>query len=146
MDPHSYNGYMSRWSRIRGPDLDIELTASFVLIPGFSITRTFGLGNLFASYSSVMVNNTAGTATIFLAVFLDGVEILSSRQEHTLPTGSFVGSLSWCDILGFNQGRHTLDLRGSGAAAAGDEMIRDRTTLLVVELPPWDQDDGLIAL
>lgn len=136
---------MARYSRIRGPASVVDLASTLTLISGFSITRTFGLGLVLVSYSTSLFNNTGASTFWLMSVVLDGVAILNSQQRVNagVPHGH---NISWTDIFEIACGRHTFELHGRGSVAAGNEINLEQTNLLVIELPPWDQEEGLITL
>lgn len=136
---------MARYSRRRGPTANYDMTGSFALVPGMTISRSFGRGTLLVCghlrFSCIIV---AGSLARFQA-FLDGAGLGGSFGAITLANNDFRTG-GFCILEPILPGLHTIELRVRGDAAAGDLVDAGSAELVVIELPEWDEDDDLITL
>lgn len=137
---------MARYSRVRGPATNFQVPTSPIVIPGISLTRTFGDGTLIiAATVSVISLNPTPMAYNFHPV-LDGVRFLDTAfGQWSLEPGQFQAG-SWWVLQPISRGQHTLEVHISAGTASTLRVSADGTEFSVIELPEWDRDDFLVSV
>ena len=136
---------MARYSRVRGPAANFELTTTLTTVPGLSITRSFGRGTLDISIGCMFVNLVAGPVAFASRLRIDGVAIQAADPLTDLLASTGV-HFSQRLLQAVDPGLHTIDFQVSGSASAGDRINADTGELVVIELPEWDDDVNLVIL
>lgn len=136
---------MARYSRRIGPAGDFELIASRVLVPGMFVQRHYGRGALLICGHVQIVNGSAVGIEAVLEILLDGVAVGPETMAHDLVAGAD-GMMAFSFLEPVSPGLHRIELFASGVADVGDVVWRRGSSLVVVELPKWDQDNDLITL
>ena len=136
---------MARIARIRGPASSFELTGSFVLVPGFTFTRSYGNGTLDISVTLASDNVTAGNTALALDVQIDGVTVAINAARQSLAP-PLIGSVAFRTLEPILPGIHTIQVLALGDAAAGDTIRAGSMDLVVIELPQWDDESFIITL
>lgn len=136
---------MARYSRRRGPNSSVELVDAFTVVPEFTITRTYGRGNLLIDFVGC-VQNTTGVSVNVIGIFIiDGVFTPSAGWTQTVLNGS-INQMVMRLLESIVPGEHVIQVAFFGSATSGDLLTPGQSELTVLELPAWDQDDDLITL
>jgi len=136
---------MARYSARTGPTANFELTAPFVTIPGFTITRSWDHGELFIAFGMTILNGTAAGFSHGARVLLDD-QVVGPDNWVQRSSAGFQIVISGSLMTTIAAGAHLIELQADGAAAAGDVVQAGRCTLTVIQLPLWDTDVDIITL
>lgn len=130
---------MARYSRRLGPAANYELIGTATPIPGMSITRDWDDGELLLIARETILNGTGAQIGASFAFRVDGVQVPADVAQGTIPAG-VPGTITDAQLITITKGTHTIDMISAGSAAAGDVVLQNGVSFIVIQLPLWDQD------
>ena len=128
---------MARYSRRRGPPADFELSGGAQIITGLSITRFWDHGEILLLVNLGYSNNIVGNAVVTINVALDGISPFLVVPQWSF-THTFFANLSLQTLIPTTEGVHTIDIIGTGNPVASDIILANKSTIVAIQLPLWD--------
>lgn len=138
---------MSRYSRVRGPTFDFELTGVVQTITGMRIARHFDDGELLIHYHATILNLTSPAVAVnfILQLLLDGAT-LTNRSAILKVANGDQATLGATALESIAAGFHTLQLQAQGHGNVGDVVRAFTAHLIAIQLPLWDDPANLTDL
>lgn len=133
---------MARISRRTGPTVGFAIPEVFTLIPGLSVTRLFDDGELLILISALPDNGGVSASDFQIRATVDGQALTPGRFSTQLLPGENP-TVTGFYLHPINAGIHTINLECLEDVNTGSTILADLSTLIVIQLPTWDQADDL---